>query len=170
MVVAEDCPTYHLASTSKTVYRGFYSRNAPPAVTVPSGAIVAIDTLSHQGLNSLRNCTPAKGDFAPGVCVASGALDPVDFQASQGIPASEVLSDATEVFYGLDYATRTKTGGSHVLTGPVYVDGAEPGDTLEVRIIGVKARVAWGYNTQGPQSDPYQGKRRPLQRRYPDPA
>ena len=45
--------------------------------------------------------------------------------------------------------TRTKTGGSHVLTGPVYVDGAEPGDTLEVRIINIKARVSWGYNTQG---------------------
>jgi acetamidase/formamidase len=30
--------------------------------------------------------------------------------------------------------------GSHILTGPVYIKGAEPGDVLEVRIIDVKPR------------------------------
>ena len=40
-----------------------------------------IDTLSHQGLNSRQNCTPAPGDLTPNICDESGALDPVDFQA-----------------------------------------------------------------------------------------
>ncbi len=141
---------YHLASTPETVYRGFFPRNAKPALTVPSGAVVEIDTLSHQGLNSLQNCTAAKGDFAPGQCVATGELDPVAFQAQQGVAAAEVLPDATNVFYHLDYSTRSKTGGGHVLTGPISVEGAEPGDTLEVRVLKIKARVTWGYNTQGP--------------------
>lgn len=34
----------------------------------------------------------------------------------------------------------------HILTGPVHVEGAEPGDTLEVRILDVKLRQDWGYN------------------------
>ena len=70
-------------------------------------------------------------------------------QTQAGVPASEVLPDATDVFYHLSYETRTKTGGGHVLTGPIYVEGAEPGDTLEARIVSVEARVPWGWNTQG---------------------
>ncbi len=34
----------------------------------------------------------------------------------------------------------------HILTGPVHVDGAEPGDTLEVRVVDVRLRQDWGYN------------------------
>lgn len=34
----------------------------------------------------------------------------------------------------------------HILTGPVSVTGAEPGDTLEVRILDVRLRQDWGYN------------------------
>jgi acetamidase/formamidase len=124
---------YYLPSTAQTVYRGFFPRNAPPALTVPDGAVVKIDTLSHQGLNTL-----AQG---PG-------SDPVAFNAPFGVAESEILPDAIDVYYNLDYPTRAPLGGSHVLTGPIYVEGAEPGDTLEVRILKVEARVPWGYNTQ----------------------
>ena len=148
--MAQKAHPYHLRSTPQTIYRGFFPRNAPPALTVPSGAVVSVDTLSHQGLNSFKTCTAAKGDDSPGECVPSKEMDPVAFQARQGVPASEVLPDATEVFYKLDYEHRTKPTGAHLLTGPIYIEGAEPGDTLEVRIMKVKARVAWGYNTQGP--------------------
>jgi acetamidase/formamidase len=37
-----------------------------------------------------------------------------------------------------------------VLTGPIYIDGAEPGDMLEIRIIDVKPRVPYGGNGSGP--------------------
>ncbi|MBC7602323.1 MAG: acetamidase/formamidase family protein [Ramlibacter sp.] len=33
----------------------------------------------------------------------------------------------------------------HILTGPIHVTGAQPGDTLEVRIIDVQLRQDWGY-------------------------
>jgi acetamidase/formamidase len=141
--------TYFLPSNSHTVYRGYFPRNAPPALTVPDGATVRIDTLSHQGQNCLKTCTPGPGDFSTATCTPSGASDPIAFQASQGVPEHEVLPDATEIFYHLDYEHRTKSC-SHVLTGPIYVRGAQPGDTLEVRVMKVVARVPWGYNTQGP--------------------
>ena len=33
----------------------------------------------------------------------------------------------------------------HILTGPIAIEGAEPGDTLEVRVREVKPRADWGY-------------------------
>ena len=39
-----------------------------------------------------------------------------------------------------------KGPGGHILTGPVYVEGAEPGDALEVRILSISLPIAYGYN------------------------
>ena len=36
--------------------------------------------------------------------------------------------------------------GGHILTGPVYVTGAEPGDALEVKILSIDLPLAYGYN------------------------
>lgn len=40
--------------------------------------------------------------------------------------------------------------GPHILTGPVAVEGAEPGDVLEVRIVDVDLRQDWGFNFNRP--------------------
>lgn len=42
-----------------------------------------------------------------------------------------------------------KRRGMHSLTGPVYVEGAEPGDVLEIRILDIKLSD-WGYNFLSP--------------------
>lgn len=39
-----------------------------------------------------------------------------------------------------------KGPGGHILTGPIYVAGAEPGDVLEVRILEVRLKIPYGYN------------------------
>ena len=36
--------------------------------------------------------------------------------------------------------------GGHILTGPVYVEGAEPGDALEVKILSIDLPIDYGYN------------------------
>ena len=36
--------------------------------------------------------------------------------------------------------------GPHILTGPIHVKGAEPGDTLEVRILDIELTTDWGWN------------------------
>jgi acetamidase/formamidase len=41
-------------------------------------------------------------------------------------------------------------GGPHILTGPIAVRGAKPGQVLEVRILEVKLRQDWGYNVIRP--------------------
>jgi acetamidase/formamidase len=39
-----------------------------------------------------------------------------------------------------------KGPGGHILTGPVFVEGAEPGDALEVRILSIDLAIPYGYN------------------------
>jgi acetamidase/formamidase len=39
-----------------------------------------------------------------------------------------------------------KGPGGHILTGPVFVEGAEPGDALEVKILSIELPIAYGYN------------------------
>jgi acetamidase/formamidase len=45
-----------------------------------------------------------------------------------------------------------KGPGGHILTGPIYVEGAEPGDVLEVRIQTIKLAIPYAYNSFGPRS------------------
>lgn len=41
-------------------------------------------------------------------------------------------------------------GEAHLLTGPVAISGAKPGDVLEIRIEDIKLGSDWGYNALGP--------------------
>src|SRR5215813_4959689 len=47
-----------------------------------------------------------------------------------GLPPDQVQTSLRDIYKEVT----NKGPGGHILTGPVYVDGAEPGDTLEVRI------------------------------------
>jgi acetamidase/formamidase len=116
-----------LHSTPETVLWGYIAANLPPALTIKSGQIVEIEALSHQGLTTSQ--------------------DPEKFFGAHGIPANEVLTDAKIVFSEMK---RPKGASVHILTGPIYVEAAEPGDTLEVRVLDIKFRVPYGVNNTGP--------------------
>lgn len=45
---------------------------------------------------------------------------------------------------------KDKGPGTHVLTGPVYIEGAEPGDVLEVRIQKIRLAIPYALNTFAP--------------------
>jgi acetamidase/formamidase len=59
----------------------------------------------------------------------------------------KILPENAEV-----YARHSYRLGPHIMTGPIYVEGAEPGDTLEVRIKNIQLRQNWGYNLIRPLS------------------
>ena len=46
--------------------------------------------------------------------------------------------------------TVAKGPGGHILTGPIFVEGAEPGDTLEVHIDKIELAIHYAYNAFGP--------------------
>jgi len=118
-----------LRSTPETVSWGWISADRAPVLRVKSGQSVRIDTVTHQGLNTTR--------------------DPVAFFGAAGVAPGEVLKDASEIYR----AVRREDGaGPHILTGPVHVEGAQPGDMLEVRVLDVEIRVPYGVNATGPGS------------------
>ncbi|HZX95778.1 MAG TPA: acetamidase/formamidase family protein [Myxococcales bacterium] len=50
------------------------------------------------------------------------------------------------------YKSVTDKGpGGHILTGPIFVEGAEPGDALEVRIGKIELAIPYAYNGFGPK-------------------
>ena len=66
--------------------------------------------------------------------------------AGLGLPADQVeqaLRDITD-------QVKDKGPGGHILTGPIFVEGAEPGDVLEVRIKAIRLAIPYAYNAFGP--------------------
>jgi acetamidase/formamidase len=61
-----------------------------------------------------------------------------------GLPAAEVEQALRDV-----QSIKERGPGGHLLTGPIYVEGAEPGDVLEVKIISIDLPIAYGYNAIG---------------------
>lgn len=63
-----------------------------------------------------------------------------------GVPADQVEQSLRDIFDQV----KDKGPGGHILTGPVYVEGAEPGDVLEVRIESIRLAIPYAYNAFGP--------------------
>ena len=63
-----------------------------------------------------------------------------------GVPASEI----PESFQAMFREITDKGPGGHILTGPIYIEEAEPGDTLEVRITKIELASSFAYNGFGP--------------------
>jgi acetamidase/formamidase len=96
-----------------------------PVITVDPGDEVTIDTVSHEGI------------------LEDQGRDPVAFFAGHGVAQGQVLRDAVGLarsFAGRDPAA----DGPHVVTGPVHVRGAAPGDLLKMTVLETLPRVPYG--------------------------
>ena len=65
-----------------------------------------------------------------------------------GVPPGQI-EPALRVIYN---EVTDKGPGGHILTGPVYIEGAAPGDTLEVRIKEIRLAIPYAYNGFRPGS------------------
>ena len=109
--------THRLEATPSSVSYGYYWSEAKPVIRIASGDIIDVDTL-------LTN-TPA------GLQKAGVPDDKI--QESLKKVVAEVVGDR-------------KGPGGHILTGPVFVETAEPGDVLEVNILSIDFAIDYGYN------------------------
>jgi acetamidase/formamidase len=80
----------------------------------------------------------------PVLTVASG--DTVFIDTVSGNPADVGHAVKLESHHQAICEAHKPWPGPHILTGPVAVEGAEPGDTLEVRIKAIELRVDWGWS------------------------
>ena len=61
-----------------------------------------------------------------------------------GVAAAQVEKELRDV-----QAVKDRGPGGHILTGPVYIEEAEPGDILEVRFLSIDLAIPYGYNAIG---------------------
>lgn len=130
---------YQVAASPDTVHWGFYSKNLAPVIAVNSKDFVTLETITHH------------------------AGDDYD-RLIAGDPAIEAIYNWTA-----DGKAVERGPGVHILTGPVYVCGAEPGDLLEVRVVDLKLRPSgmdatktygsnaaawWGFQYDNLKDDP----------------
>ena len=115
-----------LLSTPGTVSWGWLpNADSAPVLTVPSRATVTVDALSHEGI------------------MADQGRDPVAFLAGYGVAGDAVLRDAVEI--AASDLPNGPDDGPHVVTGPVAVAGARPGDVLRVDVLDLVPRQPYGF-------------------------
>src|SRR5262249_27408757 len=59
-----------------------------------------------------------------------------------GVPADEIEPALRDI---VDHV-KDKGPGGHILTGPIFVEGAAPGDVLEVRVKAIDLAIPYAYN------------------------
>jgi acetamidase/formamidase len=110
---------YTLSATPSTVAWGYYSAKAKPVLSIHSGDIVHVET--------------------------SCACPPPERLEQLGIKPSDVPQ-----FYRDVYEKVTDKGpGGHILTGPIAIEEAEPGDVLEVRVLKIDMNTPFAVNSFG---------------------
>ena len=126
--VGPAAPSVHVHSTPENVVLGIFPIDRAPVAKVASGAVVRVDTLSQRG--------------------ATQQEDPVTFLGKFGVKPDEVLQDVKDLWAARNAKPASERGGGgHILTGPIYIEGAEPGDTLAVEMIELTTRVPYGINS-----------------------
>jgi acetamidase/formamidase len=65
-----------------------------------------------------------------------------------GVPPEQIEAALREIVANVT----NKGPGGHILTGPIYIEGAEPGDVLEVRIKSIKLAIPYAYTAFRPGS------------------
>jgi acetamidase/formamidase len=106
-----------LKVTPQTIAWGYYWSAAKPVLTIKSGDTVEIQTVSGNP----------------------------DRREQAGWPSDQIPPELRTIYKEIPQDQRGP--GGHLLTGPVAIEGAEPGDVLEVRIREIRMDVPFAYNT-----------------------
>ncbi|MFI4965867.1 MAG: acetamidase/formamidase family protein [Caulobacterales bacterium] len=109
--------TYALKVTPTTIAWGHYDAAAKPVLTIRSGDTVVVDTLLTNSPSGLER---------------------------NGVAPDQVEASLRDVYANVPASARGP--GGHILTGPIAIEGAEPGDTLEVRILKIDLAIPYAYN------------------------
>ncbi|MGW3346426.1 acetamidase/formamidase family protein [Nonomuraea rubra] len=119
---------HYLPSTPDQVRWGYVpSLSSEPVLRMRSGETVTVDSVSHEGI------------------LEDQGRDPVAYFGGHGVRRADVLQDAVAI--ARDYSRTSRNfdlDGPHVVTGPIHVAGARPGDVLKVEMISLLPRVPYG--------------------------
>ena len=118
--VATQAPkTHRLEATPETVAYGHYWSETKPVLRIASGDIIDVDTLLTSNPTTL---------------------------ARAGVADDKIQASLKAVVAAFPQGHPGRGPGGHILTGPVYVEGAMPGNVLEVKVLSIDLRIDYGYN------------------------
>ena len=152
---------HFLALLLPTAFAQMLSPAAPPAASPQKYALKATPKTVAWGYYD--------ASAAPVLRIHSG--DSVEFETlltnsptgleKAGLPPEQVQQNLRDIYKEVT----DKGPGGHILNGPVYIEEAEPGDTLEVRIQKIDLAIPYAYNAFGinrgflPEDFPYRKMR-----------
>jgi acetamidase/formamidase len=111
---------HQLKAKPENIAWGYYWSAAKPVLKIKSGDIVEIQTVSGNPMNLER----------------------------AGLKLDDIQPELRAVNNGVPRDARGP--GGHILTGPIFIEGAMPGDVLELRILEIKMDVPYAYNSFRP--------------------
>jgi acetamidase/formamidase len=130
------------------------------AITSPFVALTVLLSVSASAQSPRTHrleATPATvayghywSETKPVLTIASGDIIDVDTLLTSvpdrlekaGVPAADVQASLRAIVDNV----KDRGPGGHILTGPVFITGAEPGDALEVKVLSIELPIAYGYN------------------------
>lgn len=118
-------PRYLPASEANTLWGRLPCAADEAVLTVDPGDSVTIDTISHEGI------------------LDDQGRDPVAFFGRHGVAADAVLEDAVAIAASTGRRDPA-VDGPHVVTGPIAIRGAEPGDIVTMTLLTATPRVPYG--------------------------
>ncbi|MDT5309105.1 MAG: hypothetical protein QOE48_4801 [Mycobacterium sp.] len=118
----------YLSSLPDQVLWGYVPTvHASPVLQMRSGQTITIDTVSHEGI------------------LEDQGRNPVEFFGGHGVARADVLDDMKAVAAEYKRTPRNFVkDGPHVVTGPIFIEGAEPGDVLKIETLEAIPRVPYG--------------------------
>ncbi len=117
---------YYIPSTLKTIQWGYLpNKDSRPVLSVPTDSTVVFDTVSHEGLLEDQGRNAEK------------------YFRSQGVKPEYILDEAKMITQSALKHDFSKDG-PHIVTGPIEIQGAMPGDILKVEVLNVEPRVPYG--------------------------
>jgi acetamidase/formamidase len=118
----------YLGSEPDKVLWGYVPNvHSEPVVRLRSGQTITIDTVSHEGI------------------LEDQGRNPVEYFGTKGVSEQDVLQDAAVIAAEYNRTPRDfAKDGPHIVTGPVFVEGAEPGDVLKIETLEAIPRVPYG--------------------------
>ena len=120
-------PDHVVRSLPENMVWGYFGADVPPVKMVNDGDVVEIQTVNPSGVSR---------------------TNPEEFYAKNNLPLDQ---HAQEVIAILKTVKPEPSGiRGHMLTGPIYINGAMPGDSLEIRMLDLTFPADFGVNSVWP--------------------
>lgn len=120
-------PDHVVRSIPENMVWGYFGADVPSVYKVKDGDVVEIQTVNPSGVSR---------------------TNPEEFYTKNNLPLDQHAQEVIAIMKNVKPEPSGIRG--HMLTGPVYIDGAEPGDSLEIRILDIQFPAAFGVNSVWP--------------------